>query len=529
MVLRILSPLLEDETIKKIGHNLKYDYAVLLNYKVTMRGIFSDTMLQSYVCNSTASRHDMDSVAKKALDISTISYDDVTKAGKNQICFSQVPIDIATKYAAEDADVSFRLYEHFTPIIKKTGNLDYVLNNIEIPLIKVLAKMERKGVLINSEMLFKQSEDLQVKISGSKDSIFKMSGYEFNISSPKQIQELLYEKLNIPVLAKTPKGQPSTSENVLKELSLHYELPKLILEYRSLTKLKSTYTDKLPSQINQITGRVHTSYHQAVTATGRLSSSDPNLQNIPIKSIEGRKIRSAFVPPPGKTLVAADYSQIELRIMAHLSKDENLISSFSNGVDIHSATAAEVFGGSADKVSTENRRAAKAINFGLIYGMSAFGLAKQLEIGRSEAQRYIDLYFRRYTKVKDYMERIKAKAKDSGWVETLCGRRLYLPNINAKKASLRQYAERTAINAPMQGTAADIIKLAMISADDWLSSATVDAELIMQVHDELVFEVANDQLVNFIESLKVIMESCITLDVPLKVSIGKGNSWEAAH
>ena len=528
--LAALKPVLEDKERLKVGHNLKYDRAVLKNYGISLEGIAFDTMLESYIFDSSLARHDLKSVAKRYLNIEVTEFADIiSKDSKNQ-SFGKVRIDIATRYAAEDADVSLRLHKKLFSDIRKTGQLESLLAKVEVPLVPVLADMERSGVHIDANMLARQGKYLAEVILKKEDEAHKEAGESFNLASPKQIQKLLFEKLQLPVVSKTPKGQPSTSESALSELAVDYVLPKLILEHRSLSKLKSTYVDKLPTQISPITGRVHTNYHQAVTTTGRLSSSDPNLQNIPIRTLEGRKIRKAFSAPDGRKIVAADYSQIELRIMAHLSKDDNLIGAFRDGADIHSATASEVFGVSLSQVSEENRRAAKAINFGLIYGMSAFGLSKQLGIGRYEAQEYINLYFSKYPKVREYMEKTRITAKEKGFVETVYGRRLYLPNIESKQAKLRQYAERTAINAPMQGTAADIIKIAMINTFNWLNGKNIPALLIMQVHDELVFEVESEAVSQITEELNSLMVvSGDDLDVPLEVTIGTGVNWDEAH
>ena len=528
--LAALKPVLENKKRLKVGHNLKYDRAVLKNYGISLEGIAFDTMLESYIFDSSVSRHDLKSVAKRYLDIEVTEFADIVgKDSKNQ-SFSQVQIEVATRYAAEDADVSLRLHKKLFSDIRKTGRLESLLAKVEVPLVPVLSDMERSGVHIDANMLSRQGKYLAEVMQKKEDEAHKEAGESFNLASPKQIQELLFEKLQLPVVSKTPKGQPSTSESALSELAVDYVLPKLILEHRSLSKLKSTYVDKLPTQISPVTGRVHTNYHQAVTTTGRLSSSDPNLQNIPIRTPEGRKIRKAFSAPDGRKIVAADYSQIELRIMAHLSKDDNLIGAFRDGADIHSATASEVFGVSLCQVSEENRRAAKAINFGLIYGMSAFGLSKQLGIGRYEAQEYINLYFSKYPKVREYMEKTRVTAKEKGFVETVYGRRLYLPNIESKQAKLRQYAERAAINAPMQGTAADIIKIAMINTFNWLNEKNIPALLIMQVHDELVFEVESEAVSQITEELNSLMVvSGDELDVPLEVTIGTGFNWDEAH
>ncbi len=524
-----LRPLLEDATKQKVGQNLKYDSNVLLNHGIQLRGIAFDTMLESYVLNSTASRHDMDSLALKHLGRATIHYEDVAGKGARQIPFNQVDIEVAAPYAAEDADITLQLHQKLWPQLESDERLCKLFNEIELPLLSILANMERHGVLVDAAMLQQQSEELSERITQIEQAAFRVAGQPFNLSSPKQIQEILFEKQQLPIIKKTPKGQPSTAEEVLQELALDYPLPKLILEHRGISKLRSTYTDKLPEQIHPKTGRVHTSYHQAVTATGRLSSSNPNLQNIPIRSREGRRIRQAFIAPPGKVIVAADYSQIELRIMAHLSGDAGLLAAFQRGDDIHSATAAEIFNTMPISVTSEQRRRAKAINFGLIYGMSAFGLAKQLDVGRKEAQAYIDLYFERYPDVLAYMDRMREIAKADGYVETLFGRRLYLPEINARNAQRRQYAERAAINAPMQGSAADIIKLAMLKTTAWLESDPIDVTMVMQVHDELVFEVGEDQLAAAREGIRTNMTGAATLAVPLVVDIGSGINWDEAH
>jgi len=524
-----LKPILEDATKRKVGQNLKYDQEVFANYKINLRGIEHDTMLASYVLNSTATRHNLDALALNYLNIKTIHYEDVAGKGAKQISFNQVSIEEAAPYACEDAEVVIKLNSVLTSKLKKIPSLEKIYRTIEIPLIPVLSRIERNGVMINSEMLAKQTKNLKNRMREIEIEAHSLAKESFNISSPKQIQSVLYDKLNLPILAKTPKGQPSTAESVLQDLSEEYELPKLILEYRSMSKLCSTYTEKLPQMINQKTGRVHTSYHQAVTATGRLSSSDPNLQNIPIRTEEGRKIRQAFIAPKDHVIVAADYSQIELRIMAHLSKDKGLLNAFDQGLDIHKTTAAEVFAVAINSVTKDQRRAAKAINFGLIYGMSAFGLAKQLGIDRNEAKEYVDLYFNRYPGVKSFMDLTRDNAKQNGFVETVYGRRLYLPEINARNAARRQYAERTAINAPMQGTAADIIKHAMIDIDAWLSKTNFNAKMLMQVHDELVFEVHSKELKRFIEEIKNRMTKNNDLIVPLEIDIGHGNNWDEAH
>ena len=528
-VLAQIKPILENARLAKLGHHLKYDAHIFANYGINIQNMQFDSMLESYVLNSTAGRHDMDSVAKKYLGVDTIHYEDVCGKGARQITFDQVDIDAATRYSAEDADITLRLHQTLWPMLSAEPGLQHVYNSIEQPLVPVLFRMEHHGVLIDAGLLRQQSQQLSEQMLTLVDRCHSAAGQPFNVDSPKQLQEILFGKLGIPVLRKTPTGQPSTAEDVLEELASDHELPRLIIEYRSMAKLKSTYTDKLPLQINPGTGRVHTSYHQAVAATGRLSSTDPNLQNIPIRSAEGRRIRQAFIAPPGQVLVAADYSQIELRIMAHLSGDESLLKAFAADQDIHQATAAEVLGISLEQVSSEQRRSAKAINFGLIYGMSAFGLAKQLGVERGEAQRYIDLYFARYPGVKQYMERTRTQAHELGYVETVFGRRLYLPDINSRNASLRQYAERSAINAPMQGTAADIIKLAMINVDRWLQESGFPARLIMQVHDELVFEVAANSTAELIHEVRQRMSAAASLHVPLKVDIGMGANWDEAH
>jgi len=529
-VLAKLKPLLEDESRKKVGQNLKYDMSVLANYDISLKGTEFDTMLESYVLDSVATRHDMDSLALKYLEQETIHFEDVAGKGVKQKTFNQIDLEKAGPYAAEDADITLRLHEAIWGELSKRDAQQKIFREIEMPLVPVLSSIERNGVLVDAALLHEQSGELLKKLDVIQAESYRVAGEEFNLNSPKQIQRIFFEKLELPVLKKTPKGQPSTAEAVLQELAESYELPKLILEHRGLSKLKSTYTDSLPEQINQKTGRVHTSYHQAVAATGRLSSTNPNLQNIPIRSAEGRRIRQAFVAPPNSVIVAADYSQIELRIMAHLSSDEGLLSAFRDGKDIHKSTAAEIFELPLAEVSTEQRRRAKAINFGLIYGMSAFGLAKQLRIERGEAQNYMNQYFERYPGVKTYMEQTREQAREQGYVETLFGRRLYLPEINAKNAMRRQYAERTAINAPMQGSAADIIKIAMIKTHKWLNThANADIKMIMQVHDELVFEVPKDQLYSVKQHVRESMESAATLNVPLIVDIGVGVNWDEAH
>ena len=528
-ILAQLKPLLENPNKAKLGQNLKYDAHVLANHGICLQGIAHDSMLESYVLNSTATRHNMDDLAKEYLGVTTIHYEDITGKGVKQISFQEVPIEQAAPYAAEDADITLQLHQTLITKLQEQPSLLSLYQDIEMPLLSVLSRIESNGVLIDTGMLSQQSLELASQIVSLEQAAHESAGHAFNLGSPKQLQTILYDQLKLPIRKKTPKGQPSTEESVLQELALEYPLPKLILDYRSLSKLKSTYTDKLPLQVNDKTGRVHTSYHQAVAATGRLSSSDPNLQNIPIRSEEGRKIRQAFIAPAGYKILAADYSQIELRIMAHLSGDAGLLKAFSAGEDIHKATAAEVFGVALEDVTTDLRRSAKAINFGLIYGMSAFGLAQQLGIDNSRAKSYIDLYFARYPGVKNYMDNIRAQAHEQGYVETLLGRRLYLPEIKSKNAARRQYAERTAINAPMQGTAADIIKLAMICTDQWLFKDKPDAKMIMQVHDELVFEVAEDQLESCSNAIRKLMCSAIELNVPLLVDIGIGNNWDEAH
>jgi DNA polymerase-1 len=528
-VLAAFKPLLEDSARPKLGHHLKYDTHVLANYGIALTGQRFDSMLESYVLNSVATRHDMDSAAQKYLGIKTIHYEDVAGKGAKQITFNQVDVDRAAEYSAEDADVTLQLHLALWPQIAAVPALKAVYETIEQPLVPVLYRMERTGVLVDRELLKTQSAELAARMLELQAQAHAEAGGVFNVDSPKQLQEILFGKLGIPVIRKTPTGQPSTAEDVLEELAAAYPLPKLILEYRGVAKLKSTYTDKLPEQIDAATGRIHTSYHQAVAATGRLSSTDPNLQNIPIRTPEGRRIRQAFVAPPGHSLVAADYSQIELRIMAHLSGDASLLQAFAEDRDVHQATAAEVFGAPLGKVSADQRRSAKAINFGLMYGMSAFGLARQLGIGRGDAQKYMDLYFERYPGVKRYMEETRRQARELGYVETVFGRRLYLPDIQSRNQALRQYAERSAINAPMQGTAADIIKRAMIDVDAWLQSSRLPARLIMQVHDELVLEVADETVPATVAELRARMAQAATLAVPLKVDVGVGRNWDQAH
>ncbi|ALP54297.1 DNA polymerase I [Candidatus Tenderia electrophaga] len=528
-VLDQLKPLLEDDGKKKVGQNLKYDMSVLANHGITLRGVQFDTMLESYVYNSTASRHDMDSLALAYLGHQTIHFEQIAGKGAKQLTFNQIAVEQAAPYAAEDADITLRLHETLWPRLEQEPGLKQVFETIEMPLVPILSDIERRGVLIDTGMLAKQSKTLARRMDEIEQQAHTAAGERFNLGSPKQIQAILYDKLELPVLQKTPKGAPSTAEAVLQELALDFELPRLILEHRGMSKLKSTYTDKLPLQINPDTGRVHTSYHQAVAATGRLSSSDPNLQNIPIRSEEGRRIRQAFIAPEGCQLLAADYSQIELRIMAHLSGDAGLVKAFQEDKDIHSATAAEIFNLPLDKVEPNQRRSAKAINFGLIYGMSAFGLAKQLGIARGAAQEYVNLYFERYPGVKAFMDRMRAQAHDQGYVETLFGRRLYLPDINSRNGQRRQYAERAAINAPMQGSAADIIKRSMIETYAWLADSKVEARMIMQVHDELVFEVKTGQIEEAKDGIRRCMAGAAELDVPLVVDIGVGANWDEAH
>ena len=529
-VLSQLKPLLEDEARAKVGQNLKYDASVLANYGISLNGIAFDTMLESYVLNSTASRHDMDSLASFYLDESTIKFEDVAGKGVKQLTFNQVALEQAGPYAAEDADITLRLHQVLAPQLDAEPTLKQVLTSIEMPMVKVLSAVERTGALVDAKRLGEQSIELGTRLVELERQAFELAGEPFNLSSPKQLGAILFEKLALPVLKKTPKGAPSTAEEVLQELALDYPLPKILMEYRGLAKLKSTYTDKLPLMINPVTGRIHTSYHQAVTATGRLSSTDPNLQNIPIRTEEGRRIRQAFIAPKGYKLVAADYSQIELRIMAHLSEDAGLLDAFSKGLDVHKATAAEVFGVPVEQVSQDMRRSAKAINFGLIYGMSAFGLAKQLHIGRHEAQQYIDTYFERYPGVARYMDQTRALAHEQGYVETLFGRRLHLPEINDRNKMRQQAAERTAINAPMQGSAADIIKRAMVDVFHWLQLPDApDAKIIMQVHDELVLEAAESDVARVKVELCQRMAAAASLKVPLLVEAGDGDNWDQAH
>jgi DNA polymerase I len=524
-----LKPLLESEQYGKVGHHLKYDAHVLANHGIRLRGMRFDSMLESYVWNSTVIRHDMDSAAEKYLGIRTIHYEDVAGKGARQIPFNQVPVDKAAEYSSEDADVTLRLHEVLWPQIAAQAPLRKLYEEIEQPLVPVLARMEEHGVLLDRQMLRTQSSELAKRLLEVLGEAHKEAGAPFNLDSPKQLGTILFEKMQLPVVRKTPTGQPSTAEDVLEELAESYRLPKLILEHRNLSKLKSTYTDKLPEQINERTGRVHTSYHQAVAATGRLSSQDPNLQNIPIRTPEGRRIRQAFVAPEGHVLLAADYSQIELRIMAHLSQDDGLLRAFASDQDIHQATASEVFGTPLEEVTSDQRRSAKAVNFGLIYGMSAFGLAAQLGIARGTAQEYIELYFARYPGVKRYMEETRTQAREQGYVETVFGRRLYLPDINARNKQFQQAAERAAINAPMQGTAADIIKRAMISVDARCQEKDAGARLIMQVHDELVLEVRADKVAEVTAMVREHMMAAASLRVPLKVDVGTGPNWDEAH
>lgn len=530
LVLGKLKPLLEDPTRLKVGQNLKYDRNVLLNHGIELQGIAYDTMLESYVLNSTASRHDMDSLARRYLNVETISFEDIAGKGVKQLTFNQIELEQAAPYAAEDADITLRLHQTLWGKLSAEPGLAKVFSEIELPLLPVLARMERLGTTIEPKLLHQQSQEIEVRLAELEKQAHELAGQEFNLSSPKQLGEILFTKLGLPIIKKTPKGAPSTAEEVLAELAETYDLPRLLMEHRGLAKLKSTYTDKLPLMIKPQTGRVHTSYHQAVAATGRLSSTDPNLQNIPVRNEQGRRIRQAFIPCAGYKLVAADYSQIELRIMAHLSGDKGLLTAFAEGKDIHKATAAEVFGVALDAVTSDMRRSAKAINFGLIYGMSAFGLAKQLGIGRAEAQKYMDLYFERYPGVLEYMERTRQQADAQGYVETLFGRRLYLPDIKSRNAGLRKAAERAAINAPMQGTAADIIKRAMINVDGWIRGIEDESiRMLMQVHDELVFEIREEKLEEYIALIKEKMSGAAELYVPLVVEAGTGDNWDQAH
>ncbi|PIJ49326.1 DNA polymerase I [Erwinia sp. OLTSP20] len=528
-VLTKLKPLLEGTTPGKIGQNLKYDRGVLENYGIQLAGVEYDTMLESYMLNSIAGRHDMDSLAQRWLNHKTVSFEDIAGKGKNQLTFNQIALEQAAHYAAEDADVTLQLHLKMWPELKEEAGPRKVFENIEMPLLNVLSRIERNGVLIDQKILSEHSKELSGRLAELEQQAHELAGEPFNLSSPKQLQTILFEKQGIKPTKKTPGGAPSTSEEVLAELALHHPLPKVILEHRGLSKLKSTYTDKLPQMINPQSGRVHTSYHQAVTATGRLSSTDPNLQNIPVRTDEGRRIRQAFIAPQGCVILAADYSQIELRIMAHLSQDKGLLTAFAEGQDIHKATASEVFGVALDRVSSEQRRSAKAINFGLIYGMSAFGLSRQLNIGAGEAKKYMDRYFERYPGVLNYMETTRALAAEKGYVETLEGRRLYLPDIKSGNAIRRKAAERAAINAPMQGTAADIIKRAMIAVDEWLLREKPAVKMIMQVHDELVFEVRQSEIDAASSEIRQRMEAGMILDVPLQVDIGTGDNWDKAH
>ena len=528
-VLARLKPWLENPLAHKVGHHLKYDAHVLANHGIALQGMRYDSMLESYVLDSTGTRHDMGSVARKYLGVDTLSFEDVAGKGIRQITFDQVPVDKASEYAAEDADISLRLHQHLWPMLAATPGLTGLYTDLEQPLVQVLATMESTGVLVDTSLLRAMSGEFAVKMAGLEQEAHAAAGHAFNLSSPKQLQEILFNELKLPVTQYTPTGQPSTNEDALGELADQHALPRLVLDYRSLSKLKATYTDRLPEQVCVRTGRIHTSYHQAITATGRLSSSDPNLQNIPIRTAEGRRIRQAFIPKPGCMLLAADYSQIELRIMAHLSEDEGLLKAFSEDRDVHRATAAEVFAVPLSQVSTDQRRAAKAINFGLIYGMSAFGLARQLAIGQKEAQKYVTLYFARYPGVKTYMDQTREQAREQGFVVTTFGRRLYLPDIRSKNPARRQSAERSAINAPMQGTAADIIKKAMLSVDAWLTHSGSGAQLIMQVHDELVLEVAVGELDLVRQQVTALMSGAARLRVPLKVDTGVGANWDEAH
>lgn len=528
-VLELLKPLLENEQKLKVGQNLKYDRGVMLNYGIELQGIAFDTMLESYILDSVSGRHDMDSLAARWLNHTTISFEEIAGKGKKQLTFNQIDLETAGRYAAEDADVTLQLHLKMWPLLEKQTGPLAIFKEIEMPLVPVISRIERGGVKIDPAILHAHSEQLTLRLAELELKAHELAGEAFNLSSPKQLQTILFEKQGIKPLKKTPGGAPSTSEEVLEELALDYPLPKVILEYRGLAKLKSTYTDKLPLMINPKTGRVHTSYHQAVTATGRLSSTEPNLQNIPVRNEEGRRIRQAFIAPEDYLIVSADYSQIELRIMAHLSRDKGLLSAFAEGKDIHRATAAEVFGVPLESVTSEQRRSAKAINFGLIYGMSAFGLSRQLNIPRHESQKYMDLYFERYPGVLEYMERTRAQAKEQGYVETLDGRRLYLPEINASNGLRRAGAERAAINAPMQGTAADIIKRAMIAVDAWLEQDKPRVKMIMQVHDELVFEVHQDDIASASQKIHELMENSMKLDVPLLVEVGSGKNWDEAH
>ncbi|MEQ3512726.1 DNA polymerase I [Pseudoalteromonas sp. BZB3] len=530
LVFDVLGPILADDNVRKVGQNLKYDKSVLARAGLELNGIAFDTMLESYVFNSVGTRHDMDSLALKYLGHKNISFEEIAGKGKAQLTFNQIELEKAAPYAAEDADITLRLHNQLWPMLKEQSELLPVFNDIELPLLSVLSNIERTGVKIDSQMLAEQSVEIAARLTELEKEAYEIAGEEFNLSSTKQLQAILFDKLGLPVLKKTPKGAPSTAEEVLQELAHDYPLPKLIIEHRGLAKLKSTYTEKLPKLVNPETGRVHTSYHQAVTATGRLSSSDPNLQNIPIRNEAGRRIRQAFIADEGHVILAADYSQIELRIMAHLSQDAGLLKAFAEGKDVHSATASEVFGVPLEEVTSDMRRKAKAVNFGLIYGMSAFGLARQLDIPRNEAQHYMDKYFERFPGVLEYMERTREEAAEKGYVETLFGRRLHLPDIKARNGARRKAAERAAINAPMQGTAADIIKKAMLKVADWLATQTTnDIKLLMQVHDELVFEIAKDKVEAFSERICSLMSEAVNLDVPLLVEADYGDNWEQAH
>lgn len=528
-VLATLKSILEDPYIAKIGQNLKFNHEVLKRYDIELAGITFDTMLESYVLDSVAGRHDIDSLANRFLRYTTVGFKEIVGKGRNQLMFNQITMELAAPYAAADADVTLCLHQKLWPHIKQAMELKNVFEEIEMPLVPVLSRIERTGVLIDEKILAAHSMELAKRLEALEGEAHQLAEESFNISSTKQLQTILYHKQKLPVLKKTPSGSPSTNEEVLAELALDYPLPKLILEYRGLAKLKSNYTDKLPQMINPQSKRVHTSYHQAITATGRLSSSDPNLQNIPARNDEGRRIRQAFIAPPDKLIVAADYSQIELRIMAHITHDPSLLNALATGKDIHRSAAAEVFGISLEKVTNDQRRHAKVINFGLIYGMSAFGLARQLSVSLSEAQKYIDLYFKRYPGVLEYMERTRKQAKDQGYVSTLDGRRLYLPDIHSRNSIRQKGAERAAINAPIQGTAADIIKRAMIAIDGWLQQEASPIRMIMQVHDELVFEVHYNAIDRAKTQIKALMEGCFTLDVPLQVDIGIGENWDQAH
>jgi DNA polymerase-1 len=525
----VLRPLLESEQVAKLGHNLKFDAHVLRHHGIELRGMRFDAMLESYVWNSTAARHDLDALARKYLGAEATKYEEIAGRGAKQLRFNQISLDIATKYAAEQADLTLQLHRTFWPKIESVPELRKLYTEIEQPLESVLLRMEEHGVLIDGAILRQHGNELAARMRELEQQAHQAAGGAFSLESPKQLQEVLFGKLGLPVIRKTPTGQPSTAEDVLEELAAQYELPRTIMEYRGCSKLKSTYTDKLPLQINRATGRVHTTYQQAVAATGRLSSADPNLQNIPIRSAEGRRIRQAFIAPEDWVIVAADYSQIELRIMAHLSGDEGLLNAFREDQDIHQATAAEILGLPLEAVTSEQRRSAKAINFGLIYGMSAFGLATRLGISRGEAQHYVDLYFQRYPGVRRYMEETRQQARERGYVETVFGRRLYLNDIASRNGNLRQAAERAAINAPMQGTAADIIKRAMIDVDRWLCDSRIDARLVMQVHDELVFEVRRELVDEIVPRVRELMCNAATLRTPLKVDVGSGENWESAH